>query len=165
MTSSPVFCVLGAGSWGTALASHLARCGHPVTLWGRSASDMQAMAESGCNERYLPGCSLDTSLSFSSDLEASLRTCSEVLVSVPSHSFAAMVEQINAHAPAQCRVLWACKGFEPQTRGLLSEVAADKRPQQAHAIVSGPSFAAELVAGLPTAVTVASNTEDYARQV
>lgn len=165
MTARPVFAVLGAGSWGTALASHLAHNGHRVTLWGRSADDMQAMAGAGCNERYLPGCQLAPALSYCSDLTNTLSDCTDVLVSVPSHSFEAMVDQVHAHASSQCRVLWACKGFDPKTQGLLSDVVARKRPHLPHALVSGPSFAAELVSGLPTAVTVGASTQAYALQV
>jgi glycerol-3-phosphate dehydrogenase (NAD(P)+) len=123
------------------------------------------MQASGCNERYLPGYPLNSSLRFSSDLESALKHSTEVLVSVPSHSFASMIDCINRYATADCRVMWACKGFAPDSYKLLSDVVAVQRPQQECAVVSGPSFAAELVQGLPTAITVAASTQRHALQV
>ncbi len=165
ITPAPSFCVLGGGSWGTALASHLACNAHPVTLWGRTKESVDAMAASGRNEQYLPGQQLHPSLTYTHELAAALGPCTDVLVSVPSHSFAAMVESINKHTSPQCRVIWACKGFEPQTNALLSDVLASKRPGCPHAIVSGPSFAVELVDRLPTAITVAASSREYALKV
>lgn len=159
------FCVVGAGSWGTALANHLASNGQNVTLWGRSASAMQLMASSRVNQRYLPDARLCENLRYSSDLVASLAIADQVLVAVPSHSFAKLVNQIGEHAPMRAGVMWACKGFEPGTGRLLSELLDDARPECSHAILSGPTFAAELVAGLPTAITVASNHPSYSQQI
>lgn len=163
--SAPTFCVLGAGSWGTALASHLSGNDHAVTLWGRSRNRVDRMAGSGCNERYLPGLQLHPALKYSNDLASSLGRATDVLISVPSHSFEAMIDEINLYAADQCRVIWACKGFRPESNGLLSDLLTEKRPHQPHAIVSGPSFAAELIQNLPTAIAVAANTETYAMRV
>ena len=165
MTERLSFCVAGAGSWGTALASHLAGNGHPVTLWGRSAAAMQHMATHGVNQRYLPDQKLAPNLRYSSDVPASLATASQILVAVPSHSFADMVQQVVDHAPADAGLIWACKGFEPGSGRLLSELLDEARPTKPHAILSGPTFAAELVAGLPTAITVAANQPAYAAAV
>ncbi len=165
MTEATRFCVAGAGSWGTALASHLAGNGHAVTLWGRSASAMREMAATGINQRYLPDLKLSNNLCYSSDLAASLDAADEVLVAVPSHGFAELVQQVSDHAPADAGLIWACKGFEPGTGRLLSELLEEARPDRNHAIVSGPTFAAELVAGLPTAITVAANHQKYATEV
>lgn len=158
--------VLGAGSWGTALASHLAGNGHNVSLWGRSAVAIEAMQTSRENARYLPGIKLCQSLQYTHSLDDALTGVSDVLVSVPSHSFRSMIEQIANQRGTDCGVIWACKGLEAGTGRFLSQVVDDVLGHRSHyAIVSGPTFAAELAAALPTAITVASNTEQYGHQV
>ncbi len=158
--------VLGAGSWGTALASHLAGNGHNVTLWGRSAVSIDAMKASRENAQYLPGIQLSQSLQYTHLLEDALTGVSDVLVSVPSHSFRPMIEKIADQREADCGVIWACKGLESGTGRFLSQVVDDVLGDQSrYAVVSGPTFATELAAALPTAITVASNTGQYGHQV
>lgn len=158
-------CVLGAGSWGTALASHLAGNGHNVVLWGRSAAAIEQMKQTGVNQRYLPDAQLHPSLRYSSDISDALGAVSDVLVAVPSHGFANAIDSIVRHADPHVGVFWACKGFESGTGRLLSELIEEQRAGSKYAIISGPTFAAELVAGLPTAITVAASNHDYARQL
>lgn len=158
--------VLGAGSWGTALASHLADNAHDVTLWGRSSDAIEEMKACRQNRRYLPGIGLSESLQYTHSLKDALSDASDVLISVPSHSFRLMVEEVAVVRGSECGVVWACKGLEGATGRFLSQVAEDILGSQSrYAVVSGPTFAAELAAALPTAITVASNQKNYGHQV
>lgn len=158
--------VLGAGSWGTALASHLAGNGHSVTLWGRSPDVIDAINNQHENIRYLPGIELAAALQATDDLQQALTGVSDVLISVPSHSFRSMIEQVASNCGSDCGVVWACKGLEADTGRFLSDIADDLLGAQAHyAVVSGPTFAAELAASLPTAISVASNSSEYGHVV
>lgn len=150
--------VLGAGSWGTALAIQLARNGVETLLWGRDAAAMAAMAAARCNQRYLPDLPLPEILQPVADLEQALETATDVLLAVPSHAFRHTLEQIAAQLGDGCRLAWATKGLEPGSRKLLHQVMretlGDRIPA---AVISGPTFAREVATGLPTAVTVASD--------
>jgi glycerol-3-phosphate dehydrogenase (NAD(P)+) len=157
--------VLGAGSWGTALAIQFARAGHPAVLWGRDASHADAMARARRNARYLPDAPFPTGLEVTPDLSAAVRAAEDVLVVVPSHGLRALLEQL---AKLDVRNLaWATKGFELDT-GLLpyqvvAEVFRDRRVPTA--VLSGPTFAREVGAGLPSAMTIASTDDDYAQRL
>ncbi|HEY5720448.1 MAG TPA: NAD(P)H-dependent glycerol-3-phosphate dehydrogenase, partial [Gammaproteobacteria bacterium] len=155
--------VLGAGSWGTALAIRLAHNGNPTRLWGHDPDEVAPLARDRVNARYLPGAPFPAGLDATADLAAALAGVRDVLVAVPSHAFAETLGRLAGHAPAGMRVAWATKGLEPETGRLLSEVAAERLPAaQALAVVSGPTFAREVAAGLPTAVTVAANRRAFA---
>lgn len=145
--------VLGAGSWGTALAVQLARNGRRVLLWGRDAERLAACAAARANTRYLPDVSFPTGLRIEPQLDALLEACRDLLVAVPSEGFRATLERIgrNGH-----RVVWATKGFEHDTGKLPHEVAAEVLGEACPCgVLSGPSFAREVGLGLPTAVTLA----------
>ena len=160
MTQHPTLAVLGAGSWGTALAALAARNGVPTRLWGRDPAALAAMAAARCNQRYLPGIELPAALVYEPDLAAAVRGAGVVLLVVPSHAFAAMLDQIAPMLDAGATVAWATKGFEPGTGRLLHELVAQRLPGHPAAVVTGPSFAKEVAAGLPSAVTV--HSEDAA---
>ncbi len=158
--------VLGAGSWGTALASHLAGNGHRVTLWGRSAAVVSNIKNKQENTCYLPGIKLAESLQVTDNLQQALAGVSDVLISVPSHSFRSMVEQVALQRGSDCGVVWACKGLEAGSGRFLSDIADEALgPTACYAVVSGPTFASELAAALPTAIAVASNRPEYAHAV
>lgn len=161
----PRVAVLGAGSWGTALAALLARRGVPTVLWGRDVAAMDAMARARRNTRYLPEAELPSALIYSADLAQTVREADLVLVVTPSHAFREIIEQIAPHLRAGAGVAWATKGFEPGTGRFLHELVAELLPGTPGAIVTGPSFAREVIAGLPTAVTVHSNDAPFAQQV
>jgi len=155
--------VLGAGSWGTALAIQFARAGHPTRLWGRDPAQQSAMAEARCNQRYLPEAPFPENLSVVRDLEEGLDGVSEILIAVPSHALRELLEEIAPLLGGDTRLAWATKGFELET-GLLPhqvarEVLGDSR---SFAVLSGPTFAREVGAGLPTAMTIASPDEGFA---
>ena len=154
--------VLGAGSWGTALAILLARHGHQVRLWAHRAEHAEAMRATGENSRYLPGIPLPDGLHPEASLTAALAGCRDVLVVVPSHGFQALMTQIAPLLGDEGRVAWATKGLEPDSSRLLHEVALQYLGERPLAVVSGPTFAREVAEGLPTAVTVAANDQPFA---
>lgn len=153
--------VLGSGSWGTALAVHMAESGHQVTMWARRHELVHQMREEGCNRRYLPGIDFPPELQVTAEL-AELNASEVILVVVPSHGYRQAVRQLIAglphdHSPA---LVSATKGIEGESLARMSEVtfeeavAADRMID--FAVLSGPSFAAELAAGAPTLAVVAS---------
>jgi glycerol-3-phosphate dehydrogenase (NAD(P)+) len=158
--------VLGAGSWGTALAALLARHGYPTTLWGRDAERVRAIDAAHENARYLPGVALPESLRATSDLAAAVGDAAWILVVTPSHAFNDTLRALAPHRRAEAGVAWATKGFEPGSGRFLHEVAAELLgPGVPLAVVTGPSFAREVAQGLPTALTVHSDDEGFALDV
>ncbi|HEX7340997.1 MAG TPA: NAD(P)H-dependent glycerol-3-phosphate dehydrogenase [Rhodanobacteraceae bacterium] len=157
--------VLGAGSWGTALAALLARNGTPTTLWGRDREALAAMAALRHNTRYLPELELPPGLAYEADLEQAVRDADIVLLAVPSHAFAAMLDTLAPMIGPDTGIAWATKGFEPGTGRFLHELVAARLPGHPAAVITGPSFAREVVAGLPTAITVHGNDPDFAQTV
>ena len=158
--------VLGAGSWGTALAALLARHGYPTTLWGRDAERVRAIDGAHENTRYLPGVALPESLRATTDLAAAVGDAAWILVVTPSHAFNATLRALAPHRRADAGVAWATKGFEPGSGRFLHEVAAELLgPDVPLAVVTGPSFAREVAQGLPTALTVHSDDEAFALDV
>jgi len=159
---SPI-AVLGAGSWGTALAIQLCRAGGSVILWGHEAELMANISAARCNERYLPGVPLPKQLSLDADLGSALQNVQDVLVVVPSHAFRAVLTQLRPLLKNDARLAWATKGLESGSGKLLHEVAEEVLGKDiATAVVSGPTFACEVAEGLPTAVTVASTDAVFA---
>jgi glycerol-3-phosphate dehydrogenase (NAD(P)+) len=154
--------VIGAGSWGTALAIQLARAGIPARLWGRDSVQMDAMRRVRCNERYLPDAPFPEALEVTADLRAVLDGVRDVLVVVPSHAFRATLERVGGHLGRDTRVAWATKGFEISSGLLPHQVAREILGARPGAVVSGPTFAKEVGAGLPTAMTVASRDAAFA---
>lgn len=163
-SAKPAIAVIGAGSWGTALAMQLDRSGTPTLLWGRDPEQIHEMKVSRCNSRYLPGCTLSGSIALSADLESAVAQADHVLVVVPSEAFVKTLQALQPLLTGSTGVAWACKGFEPDSGRLLHHVAqeilGDSVPL---AVVSGPSFAVEVARDLPTAVTVAGRDEAFTR--
>lgn len=170
-SAKPAVVVLGAGSWGTALAALIARHGYPTTLWGRDPASVAAIDQRHENTRYLPGIALPETLRATTDLSEAMRGCDWVLVVVPSHAFAETLRHLAPLRPAHAGVAWATKGFEPGSGRFLHEVASEILPDEVPlAVVTGPSFAKEVAAGLPTALTVHSDSahpdsREFAQQV
>ena len=157
--------VIGAGSWGTALAIQCARAGHPTRLWGRDAALVESMRQARRNARYLPDAEFPPSLAPVADLSEALAGVRDVLVAVPSHAFRATLLGIEPLIEDDARIAWASKGFE-MTSGLLPhEVAREVLGSRPGAVLSGPTFAREVGAGLPTAMTVASRDADFAKEL
>jgi glycerol-3-phosphate dehydrogenase (NAD(P)+) len=163
--SAPIT-IIGAGSWGTALAIQFARVGRPVKLWGRDPVQLKEMQSTRGNARYLPGIAFPEYLRVEQDLSAALHDSTDVLVAAPSHAFRELLLQLKPFAPSTLRLAWATKGFELDTGKLPHQVVADIFG--AHipmAVLSGPTFAKEVGAGLPTAMTVASSDVTFAMEL
>jgi glycerol-3-phosphate dehydrogenase (NAD(P)+) len=148
---------LGAGSWGTALAVHLATVGHDVRLWGRDESLVADMARRRANAVYLPDVTFPGALAVTSSLPEALDDVSLVVVAVPSHGLRQVLRQGAAHLSRDAIVVSATKGLEEGSLLRMTQVIGEEWPLAAAvAALSGPSFALELARGLPTAVVVAS---------
>jgi glycerol-3-phosphate dehydrogenase (NAD(P)+) len=157
--------VIGAGSWGTALAILLAREGHPTRLWGRDGTQLDEMRTARRNMRYLPYASFPESLQVAVDLEQALNGARDALIAVPSHAFRATLEGIRPHLAPHTRIAWATKGFEIATGLLPHQVVREVLGATPGAVLSGPTFAKEVGAGLPTAMTIASVDEQFAKDL
>jgi glycerol-3-phosphate dehydrogenase (NAD(P)+) len=158
--------VFGAGSWGTALAILLARNGHRVLLWGHHERHMAALAEDRNNRRYLPDTGFPETLSTTADLPAAARFSSLWVVAVPSHAFRQLLETLRPHCSPEGRIAWATKGLELETGKPLHRVVGDVLgPAIPAAVLSGPTFAREVAAGQPTAMTVASENIAFAGEL
>ena len=165
-TTRPAVAVLGAGSWGTALAALIARHGHATVLWGRDAATISAIEATGENPRYLPGIPLPGSLRATTALPEAMADADLVLVVVPSHAFAETLRALARWREPGAGVAWATKGFEPGSGRFLHEVAGEVLGDDVPlAVVTGPSFAKEVAEGLPTALTVHSEDAVFCQQV
>ena len=158
--------VLGAGSWGTALAIHLADSGHAVLLWGNEPEHMQLLAEQRCNQQFLPDVAFPELLQTTDDLERALASPAWVLIAIPSHAYRAFLHENAALFNADVGVAWASKGLEHSSGKFIHQVVAEELPQcKKTAVMSGPTFAGEVARNLPTSITVASESEDFSQQV
>ena len=157
--------VLGAGSWGTALAITLARNGRTTVLWGRDAAALAEIGRRRANGKYLPGQDFPGRLTVEPALSEAAGAAGAHLVAVPSHAFAEVVAALAAVPAVRAGVLWATKGFDPSSGRLLHEVAAERLPPGTPlGVLSGPTFAGEVARRLPAAVTLASTGGEFARQ-
>jgi glycerol-3-phosphate dehydrogenase (NAD(P)+) len=158
--------VLGAGSWGTALAVQLARADGATVLWGRDPQSLRAMGTARVNAHYLPTARFPDNLAVEPDLARAVQGNRDLLVCVPSHSFRQVITGIAPHLSPASRVAWASKGFEQSTGKLPHEIARELLGERVPlAVLSGPTFAREVAAGLPTAMTVASADGDFATEL
>lgn len=155
--------VIGAGSYGTALAITLARNGHPVLLWGHNPQSVAQLQADRCNTAFLPDVPFPDNLVPEVDLARVVSASRDLLVVVPSHVFGDVLMQLKPLLRADSRIVWATKGLEKETGRLLQDVAreilGDSIPL---AVISGPTFAKELAAGLPTAIALAATDAQFA---
>jgi glycerol-3-phosphate dehydrogenase (NAD(P)+) len=151
--------VVGSGSWGTALAVHLAHTGHEVRLWARDPALASAMAASRENATYLPGVPLPLALVPTHDLKATMDEAQFVVLAVPSHGVRDIARQMAAHCPAGCAIVSATKGLEEGSMLRMSQVLHQElRCAGDIVVLSGPSFASELARQLPTAIVAAGHS-------
>ncbi|SFP32062.1 NAD(P)H-dependent glycerol-3-phosphate dehydrogenase [Enterovibrio norvegicus] len=154
--------VLGAGSYGTSLAISLARNGANVVLWGHEPEHMAQLEIDRSNEAFLPGVAFPDSLILSADLQEAVQATRDILVVVPSHVFGMVLAQVKPFLRDDQRICWATKGLEPETGRLLQDVAHEQLGDNVPlAVLSGPTFAKELAAGMPTAISVASPNAEF----
>ena len=155
--------VLGAGSWGTALALLLARNGHSVSLWGHEPASQARLEQERENRAYLPGIPFPEKLHAYEALTDAAKDTSRFLIAVPSHAFRATLKALQPLLPTPAILAWATKGLEPGSGKLLSQAATEVLGHQCSlAVVSGPTFAREVALNLPTALTAASENEKVA---
>jgi glycerol-3-phosphate dehydrogenase (NAD(P)+) len=158
--------VIGAGSWGTALAIQLARAGQLPTLWAREPEVIRLLTEQRCNNVFLPGISLPDNVRISGDLDAVVKTHKDLLICVPSHVFRQVLETIKPNIREDTRIAWATKGFELSSGKLPHEVAQEVLGSNLPlAVVSGPTFATEVGKGMPTAMVVAATDPEFADEL
>jgi glycerol-3-phosphate dehydrogenase (NAD(P)+) len=153
--------VLGAGSWGTALAVHLGRIGHDVRLWARDPALVADMAARRVNAIYLPDMTLPESVAVTDDLAAAVCDAELVVSAIPSHGCRGVVRRAAPHLARRAVIVSATKGLEVDTMLRVSEIIAQETGA-AHPVVvlSGPSFAIEVARQLPTAVLAASTSAE-----
>jgi len=158
--------VLGAGSWGTALAVHLARAEHPVLLWGNETDHIQLLKEQRCNQQFLPDITFPDLLQMSGDIEQALASPAWILMAIPSHAYRSFLQKNKHLFDENVGIAWASKGMEQGSGKLIHQVIADELPHcKKLAVMSGPTFAGEVARNLPTSITVASNFAAFSKQV
>ncbi len=156
--------VLGGGAWGTALALAMLRAGHDVRLYARDAETVAAI-QRGENPRYLPGIAIETGIAATSDVGAALTDADCVLAVAPAQALRAMLTTAKPHMPKAIPLVLCAKGIERDTGALLSAIVEDILPGTAVTALSGPSFAADVARGLPTAVVVAARDDGLAAEL
>ena len=157
--------VLGAGSWGTALAIQLANNGHQVRAWDHDEELISALNADNENKRYLPGNKFPTKLTAENNLATAINHADFILSVVPSYAMRVVCEQLAALQHTN-KFIWASKGFEKQTKMMMHQVVEDVLGKDIQsAVLSGPSFAKEVADSLPTAVTLASSDIGYAKEL
>lgn len=161
--STEAITVLGAGSWGTALAIRLATNHNPVCLWGHEPGFMQTLATERQNRQFLPDFEFPDNLSIEPDLAAAIGYSNDLLFVVPSHAFREVLIRAKPFFGDKTRIAWATKGLETGSGKFMQEVLEDEAGDEyPAAVLSGPTFAREVAAGLPTALTVASTNPPFA---
>jgi len=156
--------VLGGGAWGTALAVAMLRAGHDVRLYARDEETVAAIHR-GENPRYLPGIAIEPGIAATSDIGAALTDADCVLAVAPAQALRAMLTTTKPHMPKGIPLVLCAKGIERDTGALLSAIVADILPETPVAALSGPSFAADVARGLPTAVVVAARDDALAAEL
>lgn len=159
--------VLGSGSWGTALAIHLARSGHAVALWGRSAEMAARLRDAGEHSRCHPGVRFPDGLVPTADLEEACAASEAIVVSCPSHAVRALGELVRPLLGRDALIVSTSKGIEQDTHLTMSGILESVLPEHMTrvCVLSGPSFAREVARGLPTAVTAAAGQLSVAERL
>lgn len=164
MCKAPPLAVLGAGSWGTAIATLLAGNGRSCMLWARDPEYAAKMAATRRNSRYLDEVLLPEKVTPTSNLDDVTQHCQDLIIAVPSAGFPALVARLSGRISADTRVTWLTKGLA-NANTLDRVIAEELGEERLKAVISGPTFAHEVASGQPTAVTVASTHQGYAETV
>ncbi len=158
--------VLGAGAWGTALALLLIRNGNTVRLWCHDPEQVAVMRAQRANPEFLPGFPLPAMLMIDTDLSLILKDVQDILIAVPSQVFTSVLYKIKFHQTADYRIVWGTKGLDANSGRLLHEMVEEIFGSTTPAaVISGPSFAHELAAGLPTAVSLSGNDPQFSQDL
>jgi len=153
--------VLGGGAWGTALALTCARAGRDVTLWEYEPANAESL-EQNRESRFLPGVRLNETIKVARDLEETAR-CDAILVVVPAQAVRSVIALLAKSRVERIPVVVCAKGIERSTRKFMTEIIGECAPEAVPAILSGPSFAADVARGLPTAVTIGASDSAVAQ--
>lgn len=157
--------VMGAGSWGTALAIHLSSNNHRTIIWSHNSSHCQELNSDNENKRYLPNIKFPTLLSAESNWKTIINDVDIILICVPSHAYETIVSMLSPYLKTQ-GIVWATKGLCHSSNKFLSEINFERLPKHIQsAIITGPSFAREVAQKLPTAVAIASNNLNFAKKI
>ncbi len=158
--------ILGAGSWGTALALYLARRGQTVRLWSIEASEVAAMLAEHANHRYLPNIDFPDTIQPTANLADAVKGIDTILIAVPSVGFRNTLAMMKPLITPDARLICASKGLDDETGHLFNDVVAETLGNdRLFAVLSGPSFAREVAMGLPTAVVLASDNLYFAKEL
>ena len=158
--------VLGGGSWGTALATQVARAKHDVVLWDINPQHIRIMQQTHFNQQYLPDIPLPETLKFSDQLEQTICQANTLLIAIPSHAVRGFLRNAKQWIRDDHHIVWATKGLEEGSAKPVHQVVAEELPRcKSTAVVSGPTFALEVAKDLPTAVTVAASSHAIADEV
>jgi glycerol-3-phosphate dehydrogenase (NAD(P)+) len=157
--------VVGAGAWGTALALVASRAGRRAILWAREREVVDSILKRRENALFLPGIALDPPFAVTGEFHAALEEVDAAILAVPAQFLRALLGEVARYIPPTATLVLAAKGIERETGALLSEAIAAALPLHPLAILSGPTFAAEVAQGLPTAVTVAARERGTAAAV
>lgn len=158
-------CVLGGGAWGTALALNARRACRDVVLWARDEATVDAINRDRANPRYLPGVAIDAGIVATTDAAEALAGASEILAVVPAQTLRGVLAAVGRHVQPGVTLVLCAKGIERATGLLMTEVVGEVLPGVATAVLSGPSFAADVARGLPTAVVVAAAERERAARL
>lgn len=165
-TSQNPIAVLGAGSWGTALAILLANNGFQTRLWAHNSQHVADMIAARCNKRFIPDVPFPSTLQPEAELGQVVQQAQDILVVVPSHGFRATLKAIAPHLTSQHRLAWGTKGLEPGSRKFVHQIVNEELGESlSSAVISGPTFASEVAHGQPGAVTVASKDQGFAQHL
>ena len=160
------YAILGAGSWGTALAMLFARNGLETCLWSHTKEHANALQSDRANRKHLGDITFPESLVINDNLEETLNHATHILIVVPSHHFRQLCKTLSPLLKPIHKVAWASKGLETNSCKLLHQIALEELPQDTPlAVLSGPTFAKEVAQGLPGAVTIASNNKVFANEI
>lgn len=151
-------CVIGSGAWGSALACVSARAGHETMIWGRSEDVVSEVNSAHTNTKYLGDLKLEQSITATMDIQKAVTESDVILLSIPTQTLSSKLEEIKQHAGSAVLVT-CCKGIDKETGKLPAELVSEAFPKNSIGVLSGPSFASDVVSNLPTAVTVASDDE------
>jgi len=154
---SETIAVLGAGSWGTALAIQLARGDLSVTMWGHDPGHIERLESQRENSGFLPGFKLADNIQLESSLEAAVKNIEFLLIAIPSKGFRSLLISLAPMIVEDASIFWASKGFEIESGKLLHEILTEELPSHDYGVISGPSFATEVAQGMPTAIACAGN--------
>lgn len=154
-------CVIGSGAWGSALACVAARAGHEVIIWGRSQEAVSEINDSHINTKYLDGLKLEQAIVATSNIKRAVSGSDLVLLSIPTQMLSSRLDEIAQHV-GEAILVTCCKGIDKESEKLPAELVMEAFPDNSVGVLSGPSFASDVVSNLPTAVTVASVSEGTA---